>query len=110
MITKLTSFAAIAATAATVSIGASAGELYGAIERDLYRPSAVVAAQPVNTGISVDGTLYTEVNTALNTTPVATNTRQPYVTSLAVGGELGYPVDSARLPAGALKPASQFAE
>lgn len=80
------------AAAAAFSSSAFAGELYGSIERNLdAAPNAASTMQPFETSVAVSGALYPEAYAAVDNAVASSAPREAYVTTLAVGGELGYP-------------------
>ncbi|MFK7965341.1 MAG: hypothetical protein AB8C46_15375 [Burkholderiaceae bacterium] len=90
-----TKFAIALFAAAAFSTSAIAGELYGAVERQINAaPIAATSATPFETSVAVSGALYPEAYAAIDNAVASAEPREAYVTTLAVGGELGSPSGS----------------
>lgn len=111
---NIASFAAAIAMTAAVSATASAGELYGGLDNALNTGSSQMATTDkmtsVTTGVASNGVLYPSANSALTGPSAATGEMQMVDTSLAVGGELGYPVDRTQPVTGAVSVPTALAE
>jgi len=104
----IAAFATVTATIA-LSANAFAGELYGGLEGNIDETrSSVLSVVQLPSNSFGEGELYTAANDALDIVKGSAAPRQPYVTTLAVGGELGFPIGGAYGQSGATD--SSFAE
>ncbi len=111
---NIASFAAAVALTAAASVNASAGELYGALDNAARGGSShstmTAPMQSFTTGLANDGVLYSSADAALDAPSAASAQMQIYNTSLAVGGELGYPADRTRPVTGGIVVPTALAE
>ena len=99
---NIKSMIAATLTLSVFAAPALAGELYGSVERSAERsPSSLVFLKKLNTPLTVDGELHAQAQASLDNAVGSQAPRRAYVTTLAVGGELGSPIPSPSNLAGA---------